>query len=93
MIITNYPFQRSFLFSAGLIYVVGGMSELGVELRTVESYNPVTHEWHTLARMATPRAYVAVTVLDDTLYAVGGWNETTKALRTVEKYIIDKVMR
>ena len=67
------------------------MSELGVELRTVESYNPVTKEWHTLARMATPRAYVAVTVLDATLYAVGGWNETTKALRTVVKYSIEKV--
>ena len=67
------------------------MSELGVELRTVESYNPVTKEWRQLARMATPRAYVGVAVLDDYIYAVGGWNETRRALRTVERYSIEEV--
>ena len=75
----------------GLIYIVGGMSELGVELRTVESYNPITKEWRQLARMATPRAYVGVAVLDDYIYAVGGWNETRRALRTVERYSIEEV--
>ena len=75
----------------GLIYIVGGMSELGVELRTLESYNPVTKEWRQLARMATPRAYVGVAVLDDCIYAVGGWNETRRALRTVERYSIEEV--
>ena len=67
------------------------MSELGVELRTLESYNPVTKEWRQLARMATPRAYVGVAVLDDCIYAVGGWNETRRALRTVERYSIEEV--
>ncbi len=76
---------------AGLLYVVGGMSELGVELRTVEAYNPVTQEWRQLARMATPRAYVGVAVLDDYIYAVGGWNEARRALRTAERYSIEQV--
>ena len=67
------------------------MSELGVELRTLELYNPVTKEWRQLARMATPRAYVGVAVLDDCIYAVGGWNETRRALRTVERYSIEEV--
>ena len=67
------------------------MSELGVELRTLESYNPVTKEWRQLARMATPRAYVGVALLDDCIYAVGGWNETRRALRTVERYSIEEV--
>ena len=67
------------------------MSELGVELRTLVSYNPVTKEWRQLARMATPRAYVGVAVLDDCIYAVGGWNETRRALRTVERYSIEEV--
>ncbi len=76
---------------AGLIYVVGGMGELGGELHTLESYNPVTHEWHRLARMSTRRAYVGVTALDGFIYAVGGWNETQRALKTVERYSVEEV--
>ena len=54
----------------------------------VESYNPVTKEWCSLAKMKVPRAYHGVIALDGFLYAVGGFNEFTGSLRTVEKFSI-----
>ena len=71
--------------------MVGGMSELGTEMRSLESYNPVIKEWTTLASLHTKRAYVGVACLDGCIYAVGGWNEDSGALKTVEKYNIQEV--
>lgn len=74
----------------GLIYVIGGYNDLNSELDLVESYNPVTNEWTTLAPLHTKRAYVGVAVLHDNIYAVGGSNEKNPALQTVERYSIEE---
>ncbi|CAH1239521.1 IPP [Branchiostoma lanceolatum] len=70
----------------GFLYVVGGMSDLGSELRSAEFYDPVTQDWTRLPDMKERRAYVGVGTLGGCLYAVGGWNDQKEALRTVEKY-------
>ena len=75
---------------SGLIYVVGGVTELGSELTSVESFNPVTHEWTPLNSMHTARAYTGVAAIDNNLYAVGGWNDNG-TLQSVEKYNIEEV--
>ncbi len=80
-------------FVSGLIYILGGLSELGMELGTLESYNPVTQEWLNLAPCHIPRAYTGLVVCDGCLYAVGGWNEDHGALDSVERYHIEKVLQ
>ena len=79
-------------FISGLMYVVGGSNDLSEELTSVESFNPVTKEWTSLADMNVKRSYAAVAVLNDCLYAVGGWNETDGALKSVEKLSFSKVV-
>uniref|UniRef100_A0AAY5F4D7 BTB domain-containing protein n=1 Tax=Electrophorus electricus TaxID=8005 RepID=A0AAY5F4D7_ELEEL len=69
-----------------LIYVIGGISDEGVELRSAEVYDPISRRWTALPVMATRRAYVGVTCLNNCIYAVGGWNEALGSLDTVEKY-------
>ena len=77
----------------GLIYIVGGSNDLSEELKSVESYNPITKEWITLPDMVTRRAYPGVVVLDDYLYAVGGWNDIEGALNTVERLSLKTVSK
>lgn len=76
----------------GLLYVVGGCNDLGDELTSVESFNPVTKEWATLPDLNVRRSYTAVAVLEGCLYAVGGWNEADGALSSVEKLNFEKVI-
>ncbi|PIO14558.1 hypothetical protein AB205_0067790 [Aquarana catesbeiana] len=75
----------------GLIYVVGGMSQEGLELSAVEVYDPISRRWTSLPPMATRRAYLGVACLNDCLYVVGGWNEAQDALNTVERYSFEEV--
>ena len=79
-------------FISDLIYLVGGMNDAGKEVKSVDSYNPVTHEWNSLADMHIKRAYVSIGVIDSCIYVAGGWNDTGGALATVEKYSIENVM-
>ena len=65
--------------------MVGGSNDLSEELKTVESYNPITKEWLTLPDMIVRRAYPGVVILDEYLYAVGGWNDNDGALSSVER--------
>ena len=76
---------------SGLIYVVGGSNDLSEELKTVESYNPITKEWITLPEMIVKRAYPGIVILDDYLYAVGGWNDNDGALNSVERLSLTAV--
>uniref|UniRef100_A0A3B4ZBL7 Intracisternal A particle-promoted polypeptide n=1 Tax=Stegastes partitus TaxID=144197 RepID=A0A3B4ZBL7_9TELE len=71
---------------AGFIYVIGGISDEGMELRSAEVYDPISRRWSALPVMVTRRAYVGVACLNNCIYAVGGWNEALGALETVEKY-------
>ncbi|XP_048845794.1 actin-binding protein IPP isoform X3 [Brienomyrus brachyistius] len=70
----------------GFIYVIGGISDEGMELRSAEVYDPISRRWRALPVMVTRRAYVGVASLNNCIYAVGGWNEALGSLETVEKY-------
>ena len=76
---------------SGLVYLIGGMNGLGTEIRSTDSYNPVTQEVMRLADMNAKRAYVGAAHLNGFIYAVGGWNELDGALDTIERYSIDEV--
>ena len=79
------------LFLPGFIYVIGGISDEGMELRSAEVYDPISRRWSALPVMVTRRAYVGVACLNNCIYAVGGWNEALGALETVEKYCPEEV--
>ncbi|OXB68531.1 hypothetical protein ASZ78_000468 [Callipepla squamata] len=78
------------IYALGLIYVVGGISHEGVELRSFEVYDPISKRWSELPPMGTRRAYLGVAALNDCIYAVGGWNESQDALATVERYSFEE---
>ncbi|XP_058408233.1 actin-binding protein IPP isoform X2 [Diceros bicornis minor] len=78
------------IYALGLIYVVGGISNEGIELRSFEVYDPLSKRWSPLPPMGTRRAYLGVAVLNDCIYSIGGWNETQGALHTVEKYSFEE---
>ncbi len=65
----------------GVLYAVGGRNPdpTGTTLvvGTVEAYDPVTDTWTARAAMPTPRADLAVAVVDGILYAIGGAGEPT----------------
>jgi len=81
----------SVFYIVGLVYIVGGLNEMNVELQSVDVYNPVTERWTQATDMQTKRAYVGVSAVNGFIYAVGGWTEKDGALATVEKYSITKV--
>ncbi|KAL6086622.1 hypothetical protein STEG23_023326, partial [Scotinomys teguina] len=74
----------------GLIYVIGGISNEGLELRSFEVYDPLSKRWSPLPPMGTRRAYLGVAALNDCIYSIGGWNEAQDALHTVEKYSFEE---
>ncbi|XP_071952020.1 actin-binding protein IPP-like [Antedon mediterranea] len=74
--------------SEGLIYLFGGMTAVGAELRTAESYNPITKETASLADMRSRRIGCSAVVIDDNIFVVGGSNARKGALNTVEQYSI-----
>src|SRR6218665_2292352 len=96
---TNYPssLNSTYLTTChglsfpGLIYLIGGISEIGVELSAVDCYNPITSEWTRLSPLLSKRAYVGVACLDGCIYAVGGLNDAKEALATAEKYSVEEV--
>lgn len=56
----------------GLVWVVGGNTDVYEELSTVETYNPITETWTTMPSLCCPRSGPAVCVLDHQMYAIGG---------------------
>uniref|UniRef100_A0A673LJT3 BTB domain-containing protein n=1 Tax=Sinocyclocheilus rhinocerous TaxID=307959 RepID=A0A673LJT3_9TELE len=78
------------LYALGFIYVIGGISDEGTELRSAEVYDPISRRWSALPVMVTRRAYVGVASLNNCIYAVGGWNEALGSLDTVEKYCLEE---
>lgn len=52
------------------IYVLGGTSSAGNDLNRI--YDPETDTWSAGMPMPTPRARLALAVVDDMLYAIGG---------------------
>ena len=72
----------------GVLYAVGGHTQNGGILATVEAYDPATDTWKTKASMPTARYLLGTAVVKGVLYAVGGSNSPTgnSDLTTVEAY-------
>jgi len=69
----------------GKIYAIGGATGPGVNVRTVEEYNPVTDTWTTKSNMPTSRWGLSISsVVNGRIYVVGG--SGGPALSTVEEY-------
>ena len=71
------------------IYAVGGSD--GVQLDTVEEYDPSTNTWVPKTPMPTKRVGLASGVVNGKLYAIGGWNNISSTyserfLSVVEEY-------
>jgi Kelch motif/Bacterial Ig-like domain (group 1) len=56
----------------GILYAVGGGTQNGAILATVEAYDPAINTWTTQAPMPTARTYLGVAAVNGILYAVGG---------------------
>lgn len=72
----------------GILYVVGGAVTVNfsaVAVNIVDSYNPITDTWTSLAPMPTARYFLAAGNIDNLLYAAGG-QDNVKELGTVEIY-------
>ena len=52
-------------------WFIGGLSELGEELKVFECYNPVSDTWIRQPDMRHRRAYLGLAALGGSLYAVG----------------------
>ncbi|XP_002734469.1 kelch-like protein 18 [Saccoglossus kowalevskii] len=69
----------------GMIYAVGGLTNSGESLSTVEVYDSICNNWVPAKPMSTLRSRVGVTVLSGQLYAIGGYDGQSR-LSTVEVY-------
>ncbi len=71
-----------------IVYVIGGYTQDSLALSTIEAYKPADNSWVTgLPAMPTPRAFMGVTSIKDSVYAVGGENNLIAGLDTVEIYL------
>jgi hypothetical protein len=71
-----------------IIYVIGGYDNDSLPLSTIEAYLPASNSWVTgLPDMPTPRAFLGVAAISDTVYAAGGFNTLAAGLDTVEAYL------
>ena len=57
----------------------------GNHLTTVDTYDPVSDSWTTMAAMPTHRSYFGVTELNGTIYAIGG-DDAVSVLNTNEAF-------
>jgi N-acetylneuraminic acid mutarotase len=56
----------------GRLYAIGGVSEAGQFLATVERYDPQADSWETVAPMGTPRGNPGVATAGGRIFVVGG---------------------
>lgn len=76
---SNMPTGRIQLGAAGPsnggIYAIGGEIQGGVQVATVEEFDPVADAWATRSSMPTPRSGLVVATAGNwKVYAIGGWN-------------------
>ncbi|XP_019629977.1 PREDICTED: kelch-like protein 18 [Branchiostoma belcheri] len=69
----------------GRIYAVGGLTQAGESLSTVEVFDPILQQWDLAPPMASLRSRVGVAVLAGKLYAIGGYDGEAR-LSTVEEF-------
>jgi len=70
----------------GKIYAIGGANSSGINLSTVEVYDPSTNAWSAVASMPTARRLLAAGAVNGKIYAIGGDNSPAFNLSTVEVY-------
>jgi N-acetylneuraminic acid mutarotase len=73
----------------GKLYLVGGATWATIPLvltQALESYDPGTGTWKTLAPAPTARYGAAGVVINGLLYVIGGYDATQNAFSTVEVY-------
>lgn len=77
--------QRCCYDVPGLIFAVGGLTNTGDSLSTVEMFDPTTSKWTCVEPMNSIRSRVGVAVMNRQLYAIGGFNGHDR-LKTVEVF-------
>ncbi len=82
-----------FVHHTGLIYIAGGQSDLGPELKSAECFNPFTKEWSSLPNMRTRRVHCGMGVIGDSIYVVGGYSARLDVLNSVERFSITEVKK
>lgn len=70
--------------------MVGGCSQQGQPLDTLEMLDVVSHKWIALPPMPTPRAGAAAVMLGKEVLVIGGVDSTQKPLASVEVYHTDE---
>ncbi|VDK73427.1 unnamed protein product [Onchocerca ochengi] len=81
--------QRCCFDVPGLIFAVGGLTNAGDSLSTVEMYDPMIGKWTAAQPMNSIRSRIGVAVMNRMLYAIGGFNGHDR-LRTVEVFDPDQ---
>ncbi|XP_068108718.1 kelch domain-containing protein 8B [Hyperolius riggenbachi] len=72
------------------LFVMGGCSETGLPLDTVEMLDVVSQTWAVLPPMPTPRAGAAAVALGKQVLVIGGMNSEQCPLTSVEIYNSDE---
>jgi N-acetylneuraminic acid mutarotase len=72
----------------GKLYVIGGNIN-GVNVSTVEIYDPASNTWTTGTSEPTARYGAAAGVIDSKLYATGGYDASNMINGSLEVYTAD----
>uniref|UniRef100_A0A8D0GNV8 Kelch domain-containing protein 8B n=1 Tax=Sphenodon punctatus TaxID=8508 RepID=A0A8D0GNV8_SPHPU len=73
-------------YQDGHLFVVGGCSQVGQPLDTVEMLDVVSCKWLALPPLPTPRAGAAVVALGKQVLVIGGMDSGQRPLAVVEAY-------
>lgn len=89
------PMAQSRVYSApvyheGLLYVLGGCSESGMPLDTVEVLDVESQTWTQIPPLPTARAGASAVVLGGQVMVLGGMNQQQTPLASVEMYHPDE---
>lgn len=66
----------------GFLFVIGGETENGVRLNTVQRYNSETNIWQEISPLSSPRSNLCALADEQFMYAIGG----NEYLKTVERF-------
>ncbi len=70
----------------GVIYAIGGTTNLSASVATVEAYDTVTNTWSTKASMPLATRLAAAAVVNGIVYVIGGTPDGTTKFSTVQAY-------
>jgi N-acetylneuraminic acid mutarotase len=70
----------------GIIYVIGGASQVSQQLKTVEAYNPETDTWTIKADMPAARMMLSACAVNGKIYAIGGRYGSLEMYTWIEEY-------